>query len=166
MIFFVMTPWMWISIAAAFCAGISGLIANAATRTLLSRAAGPERVAAVMAVWAIAWAGSKPFASLTDGLLAGWLGLRWTGVILAIPALIPIVVLLFAPGLGHRLATFRREKQDPEAAPSDLETATPPSARPQALRLDPSLPGSARHSSANRVVLLTLRHEGDRRRGA
>ena len=34
------------------------------------QAARPTRVAAVMAVWAIAWAGSEPLASLTDGLLA------------------------------------------------------------------------------------------------
>jgi MFS family permease len=109
MVLFVMTQWIWVSVAAALGAGISCLIANAATRTLLSKAAGPDRVAAVMAVWAVAWAGSKPFASLADGLLAGSVGLRWTGVILAIPALIPIAVLLLAPSLGHRLASFHRE---------------------------------------------------------
>ena len=47
-----------------------------------------------MAVWAIAWAGSKPVASLGDGLLAGWLGIKWTGVLLALPAMLPVVVLL------------------------------------------------------------------------
>jgi len=47
-----------------------------------------------MAVWAIAWAGSKPLASLTDGLLAGTVGLRWTGFLLTFPALIPITVLI------------------------------------------------------------------------
>jgi hypothetical protein len=46
-----------------------------------------------MAVWAIAWAGSKPLASLTDGLLAGTVGLRWTGFLLTLPALMPITVL-------------------------------------------------------------------------
>jgi MFS family permease len=97
MVAFVMAPWIWVGVIAAFGAGISCLVANAATRTLLSKAAGPERFAAVMAVWAIAWAGSKPFASLADGLLAGWVGLRWTGVILAVPALIPVIVLLFMP---------------------------------------------------------------------
>jgi MFS family permease len=107
MVFFVMAPWMLVGVAAAFCAGVSCLIANTATRTLLSDAAGP-RVAAVMAVWAIAWAGSKPFASLADGLLAGWVGLRWTGVILAIPAFIPITVLILMPKLGHKLANYQR----------------------------------------------------------
>ncbi len=70
MIVFVMTSWMWVSVAAALGAGVSCLIANSATRTLLCDKAGPERVASVMAIWAVAWAGSKPFASLTDGLLA------------------------------------------------------------------------------------------------
>jgi MFS family permease len=115
MVLFVMTPWIWVSVAAALGAGITCLIANASTRTLLSKAAGPERVAAVMAVWAIAWAGSKPFASLADGLLAGWVGLRWTGIILAIPALIPIVVLFLMPPLGRKLASHGRvpENQSP-----------------------------------------------------
>jgi len=115
MIFFVMTPWLLASIAAAFCAGVSCLIANATTRALLSEVAGKDRVAAVMSVWAIAWAGSKPFASLADGFLAGYIGLRWTGIVLAIPALIPVVVLLFLPKLGQRIARYSR--------PSDEEPA-------------------------------------------
>ena len=47
-----------------------------------------------MAVWAIAWAGSKPVASLTDGVLAGKVGLLRTGFLLALPALIPVTVLV------------------------------------------------------------------------
>ena len=47
-----------------------------------------------MAVWAIAWAGSKPVASLADGLLPGWIGLKWTGFVLATPALVPLAVLI------------------------------------------------------------------------
>ncbi|HEX4830594.1 MAG TPA: MFS transporter [Trebonia sp.] len=109
MVTFVMTPWIEMSIIAAIGAGVSCLVANAATRTLLSRAAGPDRQAAVMAIWAIAWAGSKPFASLMDGLLAGWVGIWWTGVILAIPAFIPIAVMLVAPSLGRRLVNHQRK---------------------------------------------------------
>ena len=71
MIAFVMTSLEWVSVAAALGAGISCLIANSATRTLLCDAAGPSAGRGVMAIWAVAWAGSKPFASLTDGLLAG-----------------------------------------------------------------------------------------------
>jgi MFS family permease len=115
MVFFVGTNSALISLVAACGAGVTCLIANAATRTLLSDAAGPEREAIVMAVWAIAWAGSKPFASLTDGLLAGWVGIRWDGLILAIPALIPFTVLVLMPKWGHRLAD-RGSSSRPAAA--------------------------------------------------
>jgi MFS family permease len=128
MVLFVMTPWIWVSVVAALCAGITCLVANASMRTLLSQAAGPERVAAVMAVWAIAWAGSKPFASLADGLLAGWVGLRWTGVILAIPALVPIIVLFLMPERGRKLASHGHGQEDnsisiPVGPPVDIVMA-------------------------------------------
>ena len=53
-----------------------------------------------MAVWAIAWAGSKPFASLIDGTLGSLIGLQWTGLILAAPALIPFLVIVLEPKIG------------------------------------------------------------------
>jgi hypothetical protein len=56
-----------------------------------------------MAVWAIAWAGSKPFASLIDGLLGSWIGPQWTGMILAAPAMVPIVVIVLFPKFGFWL---------------------------------------------------------------
>jgi MFS family permease len=114
MVVFVMAPWVWLSVAAALGAGITCLVANSATRTLLSQSAKPARMAPVMAVWAIAWAGSKPVASLMDGLLAGWIGVHWTGVVLAVPALIPIVVMIFAPRLGRRLVPLRSRDGQPE----------------------------------------------------
>jgi MFS family permease len=125
MIFFVLTPWMWVSVAAAFLAGVSCLIANAATRTLLSKVAGPDRVAAVMAVWAIAWAGSKPFASLADGLLAGWVGVRETGLILAIPALVPFAVMIFVPDVGRKLVSYRRIEGKFVSVPADQPAGIP-----------------------------------------
>ena len=94
MVLFVLSPGVWGSLAAAFGAGFTCLIANSATRTLLAKHAGPEKEASVMAVWAIAWAGSKPVASLTDGVLAGKVGLLRTGFLLALPALIPVTVLV------------------------------------------------------------------------
>jgi hypothetical protein len=90
---------MWVSCAAAVGAGASCLIANSVTRAVLAEHAGPEQAAAVMAVWAIAWAGSKPFASLIDGALGTWIGPQWTGLILAMPALIPIMVIVLLPRL-------------------------------------------------------------------
>jgi MFS family permease len=92
MIVFVATPFVWVSMSAAIAAGVTCLLANSMTRTLLSQTAGVNQ-ASVMAVWAIAWAGSKPLASLTDGLLAGWIGVRPTGMLLAVPAFMPIALV-------------------------------------------------------------------------
>lgn len=115
MVVFVMAPWVWLSVVAVLGAGITCLVANSATRTLLSRSAGPERMAPVMAVWAIAWAGSKPLASLLDGALAGWIGVHWTGVLLALPALVPITVMIFIPGFGRWLVRPRPLRELPAA---------------------------------------------------
>ena len=141
MVLFVLSPWVWGSFFAALGAGGMCLIANSATRTLLARKAGREREASVMAVWAIAWAGSKPAASLTDGLLAGRIGLKWTGVALASPALVPITVLIvvvlsalivltWKPGSG-RLLAWLRGRQWVNHAESYLISESAPLAEPQ-----------------------------------
>jgi MFS family permease len=93
MMLFVLSPWLPVTFFAAFGAGVMCLVANSATRTVLTTRAGPAHEASVMAVWAIAWAGSKPVASLSDGLLADSIGIKWTGVLLALPAMLPIAVL-------------------------------------------------------------------------
>jgi predicted MFS family arabinose efflux permease len=107
MLLFTHAPTMWFAVTAALGAGASCLIANSVTRAVLAERAGPEKTAAVMAVWAIAWAGSKPFASLLDGTLGSWIGPQWTGLILATPALIPITVLVVAPRIGSWPASPR-----------------------------------------------------------
>ncbi len=104
MLLFVFAPALWIAVAAALAAGASCLVVNSVTRAALAEHAGPQRSAAVMALWAIAWAGSKPLASLVDGTLGSWIGPQWTGLILATPALIPIVVVVLRPRLAVWLA--------------------------------------------------------------
>jgi hypothetical protein len=116
MVLFVATPWIAVSLAAALGAGITALLANSMTRTLLSKTAGPERVAPVMAVWAIAWAGSKPLASFADGSLAGFVGLKLTGVILALPAFAPIAYLIVKRYLPQLRARHRALSTLPAAA--------------------------------------------------
>jgi predicted MFS family arabinose efflux permease len=113
MVLFVATPWIEVSLVAALGAGITALLANSMTRTLLSKTAGPERVAPVMAVWAIAWAGSKPLASFADGSLAGLVGLQLTGVILALPAFAPIACLIVRRYLPQLRARYRASKTLP-----------------------------------------------------
>lgn len=121
MLIFVFAPSMWLAIGAALGAGACCLVANSVTRAVLAEQAGPERTAAVMAVWAIAWAGSKPFASLIDGVLGNWIGPQWTGMILAAPALVPVVVIALFPKVGFWLTKMRgKESTSPATASAVL----------------------------------------------
>jgi hypothetical protein len=54
-----------------------------------------------MAAWAVAWAGSKPIASVVDGSLAGLIGVRGTGILLAAPALLPALILILLPQIKN-----------------------------------------------------------------
>lgn len=98
---FALAPSIWFSVPAAFGAGMAGLVAGSAAQAKLQELAGRKRALQVMGLWAVAWAGSKPIASIIDGLLPSLVHLRATGVLMAVPALIPIVVLLFLPGWGE-----------------------------------------------------------------
>jgi predicted MFS family arabinose efflux permease len=112
MVLFVSIPWIWASLIAALGAGVSCLLANSMTKTLLREAAGAQRAGSVMAVWAIAWTGSKPIASLLDGWLAGKIGIQATGVLLALPALLPLAYLTVKPQV-MKLRTGLRPEAEP-----------------------------------------------------
>lgn len=83
---------VWVSLLAAFVAGVAALWTGAVTQTQLVRHApkerhAPEENASIMALWAIAWAGTKPIASFADGWLAGRFGVVPAAVVLTAPAL-------------------------------------------------------------------------------
>jgi MFS family permease len=103
MMFFSAAPSIWLSAASAFGVGAACLVAGATARSLLIECAGGDvkRQTAIMAAWAVAWAGSKPIASLTDGSLAGLIGVRATGILLAVPALLPALVLILLPWIEN-----------------------------------------------------------------
>ena len=106
MLLFVNAPTIWFAIVGALGAGVSCLVANSVTRAVLAeQAATRDQTAAVMAVWAIAWAGSKPFASLLDGTLGSVIGLHWTGMLLAAPAILPFFFIVIEPRFGFWTAT-------------------------------------------------------------
>ena len=94
----------WVCLAMALLAGIACLLTGAMTQTLLIDFAGKYR-AAVMAVWAVAWAGSKPLASLADGFLAARYNVQTAGLVLALPALLPAlaVITLGRPGVQQMI---------------------------------------------------------------
>jgi len=77
----------WVSLLAAIIAGMAALTTGATTQTLLVRQR-PKHAASVMALWAIAWAGTKPLASLADGWLASNFGILLAAAVLVVPALL------------------------------------------------------------------------------
>jgi hypothetical protein len=104
---FVSAPWLWLSVIGAATAGLACLLAGATLRTLLYNAAGTGQQTAVMAAWAVAWAGSKPIASFADGMLAGHFGAQSAGLALALPAALPVAFVILWPSMGKRLVGER-----------------------------------------------------------
>jgi predicted MFS family arabinose efflux permease len=90
-----------ISLVAACGAGMAALTTGAATQVLLIRQS-PGQAGSVMALWAIAWAGTKPIASLTDGWLATVLGVRYAGIALVLPAIVLALFGIMRPGLSQK----------------------------------------------------------------
>ncbi len=97
---FVASPYAWLSLLAAFLAGAAALRTGAVTQTGLVRQKQGD-AASVMALWAIAWAGTKPLASLMDGWIANTYGLTWA--VLAVTGLALLVV-------GLKLALPKRSR--------------------------------------------------------
>ncbi len=107
----------WVSLLGALAAGVAALLTGAATQALLLKTAGPRQATQVMALWAIAWAGSKPLASLVDGWLASHVGVFHAGMVLAAPALAVALLELFLwPGVRNSLKRRMREHNASHAA--------------------------------------------------
>lgn len=89
-----------ISLLAAMVAGAAGLYAGSSAQTALllhQEKKAVVSVASVAALWAIAWAGTKPFASLLDGLLGAHVGLIWAAFALTTPALLIAIGEIIVP---------------------------------------------------------------------
>ena len=147
MLLFVHAPTMWMGAIAALGAGWSCLIANSVTRSALAEHAGPEKTAAIMAVWAMAWAGSKPLASLIDGALGSWIGPQWTGLVLATPALIPFLVIILAPRIGFWAANSRGGQPRAAISPRAPNPGQTPIPSPILASMAPRLTQRSRLSS-------------------
>jgi MFS family permease len=74
-----------VCLIAALAAGAAALFTGASTQALIV-GTNPSTAASVAGLWAIAWAGTKPIASLLDGFLASHIGIWPTGIALALPA--------------------------------------------------------------------------------
>ena len=99
---FALGLWTPASLVAAIAAGAAGLFTGSAAQTALLRhqtneSANLASVASVAALWAIAWAGTKPFASLLDGWLASHIGIVPASDILVLPAILIALMEVFLP---------------------------------------------------------------------
>ena len=84
---FSITPWLPLACVPLFLAGVGYLASNTAATTRLQLGVAESQRGRIMALWSIAFLGLRPVASITDGALAGWLGVRIAGAVLALPAL-------------------------------------------------------------------------------
>lgn len=163
MVVFTMGLSFKISLGAVVMAGGAGLFAGTAAQTALLRhhqKNGPDvaAVASVAALWAIAWAGTKPFASLLDGLLASHIGIVPTSAALAGPAIFIALCELMLPARVKRRINDRAERivsravHDPDSPTADRRDAepvllpdgmAPADALPAASRIDEGSPIAA-----------------------
>lgn len=137
-VMFAMAPSFEFSLVAVIAAGGAGLFTGTAAQTALLRhqqknSSDVATVASVAALWAIAWAGTKPFASLLDGWLASHIGIAATSLVLVLPAAgIALCELLLTPERKRRIninseriasVVENRLLSSPSADPADWQYA-------------------------------------------
>ena len=145
------------SLVAAIVAGAAGLFTGTAAQTALlghqeKTTADIAAVTSVAALWAIAWAGTKPFASLLDGWLASHTDIVFTSIALAAPAMIISLCELLLPksikmainDSGERLtSSVISRSTSPDTIFSDIESPSrsdsPPALLSPGIRPDPAL---------------------------
>jgi MFS family permease len=87
MIGFAVTPWLPIAFPVLFLAGVGYLASNTHATSRLQLGVEPWERGRIMALWSVAFLGLRPFGSIVDGAIAGAFGVRYAGVLLALPAL-------------------------------------------------------------------------------
>jgi MFS family permease len=99
---------MWMAMAMLCVAGFGFLAAQTnATVQLQARVSEQER-GRVMALWGVAWLGTRPIASLIDGAVADLAGVRAAAMVMALPVLLGLVLF----GLVQRAVGQARDKAD------------------------------------------------------
>lgn len=84
---FSLVPSIWAAFAFLAVAGFGYLASNTSATSRLLLDVGEEHRGRMMALWSVAFLGLRPVASLLDGAVAGTLGVRVAGVVLAAPVL-------------------------------------------------------------------------------
>ena len=106
---FSVTPWLPLGLPLLALAGFGYLGSNTSATTRLALGVEPWQRGRIMALWSIAFLGLRPVASLVDGAIAGALGVRVAGIVLALPALL---------GAAFALTTLRSWRSSPASSSS------------------------------------------------
>ena len=103
---FSLSPWLRLGFAFLFVGGFGYLASNTSATSRLQLEVEDNQRGRVMALWAVAFMGLRPFASIADGVIADAFGVRTAGVVLAIPPLVAaaVIVLFLRRGVPRRRA--------------------------------------------------------------
>jgi MFS family permease len=101
-----LSPSMWVALPFLFVAGVGYLSVNARVTTQLQLGVDEGHQGRIMALWAVAFVGVRPFASLSAGAIADVVSVRLAGVVLALP-LIVVAALLWRRLSPERLRGSR-----------------------------------------------------------
>jgi MFS family permease len=93
MLAFAAVPWFWLVWVPLFAAGFGYLAAVTSASSRLQLEVTDQQRGRMMAVWAVAFLGSRPLASLLDGAIAHAVGVRWAAFVLAMPAAAAVFAL-------------------------------------------------------------------------
>jgi MFS family permease len=88
------SPWFPLACACLLVAGFGYLGSNAGATARLQLAVDDAQRGRIMALWSVAFLGARPVASLIDGALAHWAGVRVAAPVLAVPVLAAAAVLM------------------------------------------------------------------------
>ncbi len=120
----------WLSLIAIIVAGVAALLTGASAQALLQQTAPPQNLTQVMALWAVAWAGTKPIASLADGWLASTFNVQIAAITLALPAiLIAVLELCMTDRRRNELKVRARGWAARQPVPSPARTSWLPARR-------------------------------------
>jgi MFS family permease len=103
---FALSPTLWVAFPLLAVGGFGYLASNTSATSRLQLDVDPSQRGRIMALWSVAFLGLRPIASLTDGAIAGSLGVRAAGVVLAVPALLGAAAIYFLQR-HHRALTSR-----------------------------------------------------------
>jgi MFS family permease len=88
------SPWFPLALVFLLVAGFGYLGSNAGATARLQLGVAEAQRGRIMALWSVAFLGARPVASLVDGALAHWAGVRVAAPVLAIPALAAAIALV------------------------------------------------------------------------